>query len=38
RFAFFGKMVAPPLFETLEILGREKVLQRIDRALEQLAI
>ncbi|HXV42102.1 MAG TPA: glutamate--tRNA ligase, partial [Anaerolineae bacterium] len=38
RVAVCGKMVAPPLFETLEILGREKVLQRIDRALEQLAI
>lgn len=36
RVAVCGKMVAPPLFETLEILGREGVLQRIDRALERL--
>jgi glutamyl-tRNA synthetase len=36
RVAVCGKMVAPPLFETLEILGREKVLQRVDRALERL--
>ncbi len=36
RVAVCGKMVAPPLFETLEILGRETVLQRIDAALERL--
>lgn len=36
RVAVCGKMVAPPLFETLEILGRERVLQRVDRALERL--
>lgn len=35
RVAVCGKIVAPPLFETLAILGREKVLQRIDRALER---
>jgi glutamyl-tRNA synthetase len=38
RVAVCGKIVAPPLFETLEILGRETVLKRVDRALEQLAI
>jgi glutamyl-tRNA synthetase len=37
RVAVCGKMVAPPLFETLEILGKEKVLKRIDKALERLA-
>jgi glutamyl-tRNA synthetase len=36
RVAVCGKMVAPPLFETLAILGRERVLRRIDRALERL--
>jgi glutamyl-tRNA synthetase len=36
RVAVCGKMVAPPLFETLAILGRERVLRRIDWALEQL--
>jgi len=36
RVAVCGKMVAPPLFETLAILGREKVLQRVDRALARL--
>jgi len=36
RVAVTGKKVAPPLFGTLAILGREKVLQRMDRALEML--
>jgi glutamyl-tRNA synthetase len=36
RVAVCGKMVAPPLFETLEILGKEKTLKRISRALERL--
>jgi glutamyl-tRNA synthetase len=36
RVAVCGKMVAPPLFETLAILGKETVLKRIDRALERL--
>lgn len=36
RVAVCGKMVAPPLFETLAILGRETVLKRIDQALERL--
>ncbi len=36
RVAVCGKMVAPPLFETLAILGRETVLKRIERALERL--
>ena len=37
RVAVCGKMVAPPLFETLEILGRETVLKRIDQSLKRLA-
>ena len=36
RVAVCGKMVAPPLFETLEILGKETVLKRIDRALKRI--
>ncbi len=37
RVAVTGKKNAPPLFETLEVLGREKVLGRIDRALDLAA-
>ena len=36
RVAACGKKVAPPLFDTLEILGREKVLQRIEQTLARL--
>ncbi len=36
RIAATGKKVAPPLFGTLAILGREKVLQRVARARELL--
>jgi glutamyl-tRNA synthetase len=36
RIAATGKKVAPPLFGTLAILGRERVLQRIARARELL--
>ncbi len=32
RVAVCGRKNAPPLFETLEVLGREKVLQRISQA------
>jgi glutamyl-tRNA synthetase len=34
RVAVCGRKNAPPLFETLEVLGRERVLERIDRALQ----
>jgi len=37
RVAVCGKTVAPPLFETLEILGQETVLKRLDDALRRLA-
>ena len=37
RVAVSGKKVAPPLFETLSILGRERVLTRIDGGLEALS-
>lgn len=36
RVAVCGRKVAPPLFETLVVLGRETCLKRIDRALEML--
>ena len=32
RVAVTGKTVAPPLFGTLMVLGRERVLARVDRA------
>ena len=34
RVAVAGSKVSPPLFESMEILGREKCVQRIARALE----
>ncbi|MCJ7668397.1 MAG: glutamate--tRNA ligase, partial [Anaerolineae bacterium] len=37
RIAVTGKMVAPPLFGTLAVLGKERALWRIDLALEHLA-
>ncbi len=37
RVAVCGRKEAPPLFETLEVLGRETCLKRIDRALEMLS-
>lgn len=36
RVAVCGRMVAPPLFETLIVLGRETCLKRIDRAVDML--
>jgi len=33
-----GKMVAPPLFETLEILGQATVLKRLDQTLARLGV
>jgi glutamyl-tRNA synthetase len=36
RVAVCGRKEAPPLFETLEVLGRETCLKRINRALEIL--
>jgi glutamyl-tRNA synthetase len=34
RVAITGSKISPPLFESMEILGRERCLQRIARALE----
>ncbi len=36
RVAVCGRKVAPPLFETLEALGRERAVKRIGRALDLL--
>ena len=36
RIAVTGKKVAPPLFGTLALLGRKRVLRRIELALEHL--
>jgi len=37
RVAATGKRIAPPLFETLEVLGRETSLRRLNEAAERLA-
>jgi glutamyl-tRNA synthetase len=37
RVAVCGRKNAPPLFETLQALGRETCLHRIDRAIDMLA-
>lgn len=36
RVAVCGRKVAPPLFETLEVLGRETALKRINQAIARL--
>jgi glutamyl-tRNA synthetase len=36
RVAVCGRKNAPPLFETLEVLGRETSLQRIGQAIQKL--
>lgn len=36
RVAITGRTVAPPLFQTMSILGRDKTIARIDRAIELL--
>jgi glutamyl-tRNA synthetase len=36
RGAVTGQRVSPPLFETMEIMGRERVLAQVDRGLEVL--
>ncbi|MCP5115653.1 MAG: glutamate--tRNA ligase, partial [bacterium] len=37
RVAVTGRKVSPPLFETLEVLGRETCLKRVDVAVAKLA-
>ncbi|MBN2118606.1 MAG: glutamate--tRNA ligase [Anaerolineales bacterium] len=36
RVAVTGQKVSPPLFESMEVIGREKVLERLQRAVELL--
>jgi glutamyl-tRNA synthetase len=36
RVAVTGQTVSPPLFESMEIIGREKVLERVKKAIEIL--
>ena len=36
RVAVTGQKVSPPLFESMEIIGREKVLQRLQNAIQIL--
>jgi glutamyl-tRNA synthetase len=38
RVAVTGKKNAPPLFETLEVLGREKTLARIEQAIQKIQV
>lgn len=38
RVAVTGQKVSPPLFESMEIIGREKVLERINKAVELLGM
>ncbi len=37
RVAVTGKTVSPPLFESMEVLGREEVVARLDNAIQALA-
>jgi glutamyl-tRNA synthetase len=36
RVAVTGQAVSPPLFESMAVVGREKVLERVRRAIETL--
>jgi glutamyl-tRNA synthetase len=36
RVAVTGQKVSPPLFESMEIIGREKVLERLQKAIKIL--
>jgi glutamyl-tRNA synthetase len=36
RVAVCGRKNAPPLFETLEVLGKETTLERIDQAISRI--
>jgi len=38
RVAITGQRVSPPLFESMQIIGREKVLERIQRAIDILSM
>jgi glutamyl-tRNA synthetase len=36
RVAVCGRKNAPPLFETLEVLGRDRTLARVDQAVQKV--
>jgi glutamyl-tRNA synthetase len=36
RVAVTGQKISPPLFESMEIIGKEKVLERLHKAIEIL--
>jgi glutamyl-tRNA synthetase len=36
RVAVTGQTVSPPLFESMEVIGKEKVLERVRKAIEIL--
>jgi glutamyl-tRNA synthetase len=36
RVAVTGRTISPPLFETMEVIGKETVLARIQQAIELL--
>jgi len=36
RIAVTGQRVSPPLFETMAIVGKEQVLQRLEKAIQLL--
>jgi len=38
RVAVCGRKNAPPLFETLEVLGKDKVLARLDQAINMFPV
>jgi glutamyl-tRNA synthetase len=38
RVAVCGRKNAPPLFETLEVLGKETTLQRVERAIQKIRV
>jgi glutamyl-tRNA synthetase len=38
RVAATGRTASPPLFETMEVLGRERVLRRIESAIQRLGV
>jgi glutamyl-tRNA synthetase len=38
RVAVTGRTVSPPLFDSLELLGRDRALARVELALGKLAV
>jgi len=36
RIASTGRKATPPLFETMQVIGKEAILQRLTQALQQI--